>query len=103
MPALLKVLIQMKEKKNLLILKQDLIYSLLTGMRLYTVHAVTFKVAGKSREDSEDVAVLSYDLSCINIHLVNIASDDFFSWLLLQSLLACNANELHNFKSLVPV
>ena len=39
--------------------------------------AVTFKVDGKSMEDSKDVTKLSNDLSTINIHLVNIASDEF--------------------------
>lgn len=57
------------EKK--VILKQSLFYFFLTETRLYIVQAVTFEVASKSAEDSKDVMKLSYDLSHINIHLVN--------------------------------
>lgn len=54
-----------------LILKQSLLYSFLTETRLYIVQAVTFEVLGKSVGDRRDVTKLSYDLSSINIHLVN--------------------------------
>lgn len=67
-PILLKVFFRMKSRETL-ILKQSLFDAFLT--RHNTVQAVAIEVTSKSTEGSEGVTKLCYDLSGINIHLVN--------------------------------